>query len=50
MPSLSRLAALLVAGDPEGVFVHFRQAGGVGLSQEEGKWTIKWVMPPELLR
>jgi hypothetical protein len=46
LPFLSRLASLLVEGDPEGV-VRFRQAGIVCLSQEEGKWTINWVMPPD---
>jgi phosphohistidine phosphatase len=50
LPFLSRLASLLVAGNPEGGVIHFRQAGIVCLSQEEGKWTINWVMPPELLR
>jgi phosphohistidine phosphatase len=50
LPFLSRLASVLVAGNPEGVVVHFRQAGIVCLSQEEGKWAVNWVMPPELLR
>jgi len=50
LPFLSRLASLLVAGNPEGGIIHFRQAGIVCLSQEEGKWAVNWVMPPELLR
>jgi phosphohistidine phosphatase len=49
LPSLSRLAGLLVAGDPEGGVARFRQGGIVCLSQEEGKWAVNWVMPPELL-
>jgi phosphohistidine phosphatase len=50
LPSLSRLAGLLVAGNPEGGVVRFRQAGVVCLSQEEGKWSVNWAMPPDLLR
>jgi hypothetical protein len=38
-----------VAGDPEGDIIHFGQAGIICPSQEEGKWRIEWVMPPELL-
>jgi phosphohistidine phosphatase len=50
LPFLSRLASLLVTGNPEGVIVRFRQAGIVCLSQEEGEWAVNRVMPPELLR
>jgi phosphohistidine phosphatase len=50
LPFLSRLASLLVAGNPEGGIVRIRQAGIVCLSQEGGKWAVNCVMPPELLR
>ncbi len=50
LPFLSRLASLLVAGNPEGGVVRFRQAGIVCLSQEEGTWVVNWAMPPELIR
>jgi phosphohistidine phosphatase len=49
LPFLSRLASLLVAGNPEGDVIRFRQGGIVCLVQDEGKWTVNWVMPPELL-
>jgi phosphohistidine phosphatase len=50
LPFLGHLASLLVAGNPEGGVVRFRQAGIVCLSQDEGEWAVNWVMPPELLR
>jgi phosphohistidine phosphatase len=49
LPFLSRLASLLVAGNPEGGVIRFQQGGIVCLVQEEGKWIVNWVMPPELL-
>jgi phosphohistidine phosphatase len=49
LPFLSRLASLLVVGNPEGGVIRFQQGGIVCLVQEEGKWIVNWVMPPELL-
>ena len=49
LPFLSRLASLLVSGNPEGNVIRFRQAGIVCLSQDQDKWSVNWVMPPELL-
>ena len=49
LPFLSRLASLLVAGNPKGGIIRFQQAGIVCLSNEEGKWAVNWAMPPELL-
>jgi phosphohistidine phosphatase len=49
LPFLSRLASLLVAGNPEGGVIRFQQGGIVCLVQEVGKWTVNWVMLPELL-
>ena len=49
LPFLSRLASLLVVGNPEAGVIRFQQAGIVCLSQEDGRWSVKWVMPPELL-
>ena len=50
LPHVSRLANLLLTGDPERGLLRFQMAGIVCLSQEEGEWTINWVMPPELIR
>jgi phosphohistidine phosphatase len=49
LPFLSRLASLLVAGNPEAGIIRFQQAGIVCLSREEEKWAVHWVMPPDLL-
>ncbi len=49
LPFLSRLAGLLVAGDPGREVVAFRQAGIVCLARHDGQWAIQWVMRPELL-
>ncbi len=49
LPFLSRLASLLVASDPEGHVIHFQQAGIVCLQREDDKWSVRWLMSPELL-
>lgn len=49
LPFLSRLASLLVSGNPESGVIRFQQGGIVCLSQQDGKWAVNWVMPPELL-
>ena len=49
LPFLSRLASLLVVGNPEAGIIRFQMAGIVCLSQQDGKWAVNWIMPPELL-
>jgi len=49
LPHLSRLVSLLLTGNPEIEVVRFRNAGIVCLTQQEGKWAVDWVMPPDLL-
>ena len=49
LPHLSRLANLLLVGDPEGGIVRFRNAGMVVLSSQEGKWGLDWAITPDLL-
>ena len=49
LPFLSRLASLLLVGDPERALVEFRNAGVVGLVRDEGRWTIACVVPAEVL-
>jgi phosphohistidine phosphatase len=48
LPFLSRLAGLLLVGDPDRQLVRFRHAGLMGLVREGGQWTIACVVPPEL--
>ena len=49
LPHLSRLASLLLTGDPDSGVLRFQMAGIVCLSNQAGKWTVHWLMPPELL-
>jgi phosphohistidine phosphatase len=49
MPHLSRLANLLLTGNPEGSILRFQMAGIVCMSNQAGKWTVHWLMPPDLL-
>ncbi len=48
LPFLSRLAGLLVTGDPDRPVVQFRNAGIVCLSLEEGRWLVTWILTPEM--
>ena len=62
MPHLSRLASRLLCGDPDAGLVEFSNGGIVCLASEgsedarggEGPaaphWTLKWSIPPSLLR
>lgn len=50
LPFLSRLAGLLVAGEPDAVIVRFKNSGIVCLHRQEERWSIDWAMPPELVR
>ena len=49
LPHLSRLANLLLTGDPESGLLRFQMAGLAGLSNHAGKWAVHWLMPPDLL-
>ncbi len=46
LPFLSRLAGLLLVGDPTKGIVRFRNAGIVCLIREEGRWSLGWVVTP----
>ncbi len=49
LPFLSRLAGFLVTGNPEIHVVRFLNAGIVCLKGEQGRWSVSWVMTPDLL-
>jgi phosphohistidine phosphatase len=49
LPHLSRLAALLLAGDPERETVAFRNAGVVCLEGQGGRFAVRWILTPELV-
>ncbi|MBI4528417.1 MAG: phosphohistidine phosphatase SixA [Deltaproteobacteria bacterium] len=47
LPHLSRLASLLLIGDPEREIVDFPTAAVVCLSREEGNWQVSWTLAPD---
>jgi phosphohistidine phosphatase len=50
LPFLSRLASLLLVGDPERTLVRFRMGGIVCLTggPSTGGWIVAWMLTPEL--
>jgi phosphohistidine phosphatase len=49
LPHLSRLASLLLVGDPEHEVVAFRMGGIVCLGNDTGRWKVTWMLTPELV-
>ena len=49
LPHLSRLASLLLVGDPAREIVAFRMGGMVCLAREQGQWRLSWILTPELV-
>jgi phosphohistidine phosphatase len=47
MPHLSKLASLLITGNPEQETVQFSMGGAVCLIKDE-KWRVKWAITPEI--
>lgn len=50
LPHLSRLASLLLCGDPEAGLVEFVNGGIVCLENSDGHWSVRWSVPPALIR
>lgn len=50
MPHLSRLASLLLCGDPEASLVEFANGGVVCLHYDDGHWALRWSIPPSLVQ
>lgn len=50
MPHLSRLASRLLCGDPDAGLVEFTNGGVVCLRLEDGEWSLRWSVPPSLVR
>jgi len=50
LPHLSRLLSLLVTGKPEMELVRFRVGGVVSLVKGDGRWSIAWILTPDMLR
>lgn len=50
LPHLSRLASLLLVGDPEAEVVSFANGGVVALGRDDGHWSVQWAVPPALVQ
>ncbi len=52
LPFMSRLASLLVRGDPDDPVVHFENGGILCLDKdgETGKWVVEWTLYPSLVQ
>lgn len=50
LPHLARLTSLLLCGNPDIKIVNFRMGGIVCLKREEGKWSVEWMVVPEILK
>lgn len=50
LPHLNKLASTLMTGDKNKEIIKFRNVGVVCLERDEqGKWTILWAIPPEMI-
>jgi phosphohistidine phosphatase SixA len=51
-PHLAHLASVLLTGNCNGSFVHFRKAAAMALkrNQNEPYWTLEWFLPPAIDR
>jgi phosphohistidine phosphatase len=50
LPHLSRLASLMIVGDPDREIVRFRQGAVLCLAQTAEGWRVGWYLTPELAR
>lgn len=50
LPHLSRVASLLVTGDPEGEVLVLPTGAVAALTQEKGGWRVRWLLTPKLAR
>jgi phosphohistidine phosphatase len=49
MPHLSRLASLMLTGDPDAEIIAFQNAGIVCLTLTDGGWRLRWSLNPKML-
>jgi len=50
LPHLSRLLSLIVMGNPEMEVVRFRKGGIVSLAKSDMKWSVAWILTPDIVR
>lgn len=49
LPHMGKLAGLLIADDPEKDVISFKMGGVVCLGNDEGYWSVQWMVTPDLL-
>lgn len=49
LPHLARLCGLLLCNDIEAVPVRFSMGGVVCLEREDGRWSVSWMVIPQIL-
>ncbi len=49
LPHLAKLAGSLLCGGAEDGPVAFRMGGIVALAREEGKWSLQWMIVPDIV-
>ena len=49
LPHLSRLASLLILGDPEKEVIEFKMGGVVCLGRSDDSWAVEWALTPRLI-
>lgn len=50
LPHMARLASLLLTGGSEAGVVEFKMGGMLCLKREEARWSIQWMVVPEILK
>ncbi len=51
LPYMAKLAGLLLCSDKEKMLVDFKMGGIVCLKRsEDGRWTVEWMIVPEMVR
>lgn len=50
LPHLSRLTSRLLCGNDEAALVEFANGGMVCLHRNEGRWSLRWSIPPSLVQ
>jgi phosphohistidine phosphatase len=50
LPHLARLASFLLCGNAEAGVVNFHMGGIVCLKRENGRWSLDWMIMPEMMK
>lgn len=50
LPHLAKLAGILLCGEADANPVAFQMGGIVALARQEGKWSVQWMLVPDMLK